>query len=194
MAFFIFINGAYGAGKTQTAFELLRRLDGAHICDLEEAGYYIRRVIPDELKCFDFRDHAEWRGINNIMLRRLAGCERTILLPMTVTDADWYREITDGVTINNHIILRPSREVLAKRIASRHEGKDSFAARMADRCYAEFDSFAEAVGAEFIDTSALSISEAAEEIARSCGLTLSPRASALSAAVYRLRVTLGHIR
>ena len=194
MAFFIFINGAYGAGKSQTAFELLRRLDGAHVCDPEGAGYYIRRVIPDELKCFDFRDHAEWREINNIMLRRLSGCDRIVLLPMTVTNADWYRELTRGVDIEKHIILRPSREVLAKRIASRHEGKDSFAARMADRCYAEFDSFAEAVGAEFIDTSALSISETAEEIARRCGLTLSPRASALSAAVYRLRVTLGHIR
>ncbi len=194
MAKFIFINGAYGAGKTQTAYELLRRLDGAHVCDLEEAGFYIRRVIPDELKCFDFRDHAEWRGINNLMLRRLSGCDKIVLLPMTITNADWYRELTRGVNIANHIILRPSREVLAKRIASRHEGKDSFAARMADRCYAEFDSFAEAVGAEFIDTSALSISEAAEEIARICGLTLFPRASALSAAVYRLRVTLGHIR
>ena len=182
MASFIFINGAYGAGKTQTAFELLRRLDGAHVCDLEEAGYYIRRVIPDELKCYDFRDHAEWREINNIMLRRLSGCDRIVLLPMTVTNADWYRELTRGVDIEKHIILRPSREVLAKRIASRHEGKDSFAARMADRCYAEFDSFAEAVGAEFIDTSALSISEVAEEIAKICGLTLSPRASALSAA------------
>ena len=194
MASFIFINGAYGAGKTQTAFELLRRLDGAHICDLEEAGYYIRRVIPDELKCYDFRDHAEWRGINNLMLRRLSGCDKIVLLPMTITNADWYRELTRGVNIANHIILRPSREVLAKRIASRHEGKDSFAARMADRCYAEFDSFAEAVGAEFIDTSEMSISETAEEIARRCGLTLSPRASALSAAVYRLRVTLGHIQ
>ena len=194
MAIFIFINGAYGAGKTQTAYELLRRLDGAHICDLEEAGYYIRRVIPDELKCFDFRDHFEWRGINNIMLRRLSGCDRIVLLPMTVTNTDWYRELTRGVDIVKHIILRPSREVLAKRIASRHEGKDSFAAKMADRCYAEFDSFAEAVGAEFIDTRALSIAEAAEEIARICGLTLTPRASALSAAVYRLRVTLGHIR
>ena len=194
MASFIFINGAYGAGKTQTAFELLRRLDGAHVCDLEEVGYYIRRVIPDELKCFDFRDHAEWRGINNIMLRRLSGCERTILLPMTVTDADWYREITDGVTINNHIILRPSREELLRRQHKRFEGRNSFAARMADKCYAELDSFAEAVSAEFIDTSALSISEVAEEIAKICGLTLSTRASALSAAVYRLRVTLGHIR
>ena len=194
MAKFIFINGAYGAGKTQTTFEILRRLDGAHVCDLEEAGYYIRRVIPDELKCFDFRDHAEWREINNIMLRRLNDCDRIVLLPMTVTNADWYRELTRGVDIEKHIILRPSREVLRRRQHKRFEGKDSFAAKMADRCYAEFDSFAEAVGAEFIDTSEMSISETAEEIARRCGLTLSPRASALSAAVYRLRVTLGHIR
>ncbi|NII70905.1 AAA family ATPase [Microbacterium ulmi] len=31
----IWINGAFGAGKTHTAFELQRRLVGAHVADPE---------------------------------------------------------------------------------------------------------------------------------------------------------------
>lgn len=42
----IWINGAFGSGKTQTAYELHRRLDGSYVYDPENAGYFIRENLP----------------------------------------------------------------------------------------------------------------------------------------------------
>ncbi len=42
----IWINGAFGSGKTQTAYELHRRLDGSYVYDPENAGYFIRKNLP----------------------------------------------------------------------------------------------------------------------------------------------------
>lgn len=36
----IWINGAFGSGKTQTAYELCRRMRGAYVYDPENAGGY----------------------------------------------------------------------------------------------------------------------------------------------------------
>ena len=37
----IWINGAFGAGKTQAAYELRRRAENAYVYDPENAGYFI---------------------------------------------------------------------------------------------------------------------------------------------------------
>ena len=37
----IMVNGAFGAGKTSVANELLRRLDGAMLFDPEEVGFML---------------------------------------------------------------------------------------------------------------------------------------------------------
>ena len=38
----IWLNGAFGAGKTQTAYELHRRLPGSYVYDPENAGFFMR--------------------------------------------------------------------------------------------------------------------------------------------------------
>lgn len=42
----IWLNGAFGAGKTQTAYELRRRLPGSYVYDPENAGFFIRDNLP----------------------------------------------------------------------------------------------------------------------------------------------------
>ena len=37
----IWINGAFGSGKTQAAYELCRRMRGAYVYDPENAGCFI---------------------------------------------------------------------------------------------------------------------------------------------------------
>ena len=45
----IWLNGAFGAGKTQTAYELRRRLPGSYVYDPENAGFFIRDNLPPGL-------------------------------------------------------------------------------------------------------------------------------------------------
>jgi hypothetical protein len=42
----LWINGPFGGGKTQTAFELHRRLPGSVVCDPELAGFGLHRMMP----------------------------------------------------------------------------------------------------------------------------------------------------
>lgn len=46
----LWINGPFGGGKTQTAFELQRRLRGAMVSDPEHAGFGLHRMVPRELR------------------------------------------------------------------------------------------------------------------------------------------------
>ena len=52
----IWLNGAFGAGKTQTAYELHRRLPGSYVYNPENAGFFIRDNLPPGLERDDFQD------------------------------------------------------------------------------------------------------------------------------------------
>ena len=64
----IWLNGAFGAGKTQTAYELCRRLPGSYVYDPENAGFFIRDNLPPGLGLDDFQDFPMWRAFNLDML------------------------------------------------------------------------------------------------------------------------------
>jgi hypothetical protein len=51
----LWINGPFGGGKTQTAYELHRRLQGSLVCDPEHVGYGLHRMLPPTLRG-DFQD------------------------------------------------------------------------------------------------------------------------------------------
>lgn len=90
----IWLNGAFGAGKTQTAYTLQRRMRGAYVYDPENAGYFIRQNIPPPVHEADFQDYPMWRAFNLEMLRyiarRYAG---DIIVPMTITNKMYYDEM-----------------------------------------------------------------------------------------------------
>lgn len=91
----IWLNGAFGAGKTQTAYALQRRLPGSYVCAPEKAGYFLRANLPSGLRPSDFQDLPLWRALTADMLRFLA--ERHpghIIVPMTLVNRAYYDEIT----------------------------------------------------------------------------------------------------
>ncbi|MEI3604813.1 hypothetical protein SPD48_03840 [Pseudogracilibacillus sp. SE30717A] len=45
----IWVNGAFGSGKTQTAYELHRRISNSFVYDPEIIGFFIGKNIPKEL-------------------------------------------------------------------------------------------------------------------------------------------------
>ena len=192
----IWLNGAFGAGKTQTAYELHRRLENSFVYDPENAGFFIRENLPPALCPDDFQDSPLWRSINAEMLASIAGrYSGHIIVPMTVTNQAYYDEITGALPEEcalRHFILCAGRETLLKRLASRLEGASSWAARQIDRCVQAFDAD---FGGDRIPTDDMSIDRVVERVAELAGLTLTPDSrSPLRKRLDRAAVQWKHIR
>lgn len=193
----IWINGAFGSGKTHTAAELHRRLKDSYIYDPEEIGYFIRGHVPEEAKEGDFQDYALWRKFNYEMLRyNVSKYDGIIIVPMTLTSATYYDEIIgklrgEGIPLH-HYILDADRETLLKRLRSRLEGEKSWAAQQIDRCLL---AFSKEITETKIMTDGKSIDEVVDEIAKQSGLTLEvDQRSRLRKKIDRFKVTFKHIR
>ncbi|NLM05435.1 MAG: tunicamycin resistance protein [Tissierellia bacterium] len=171
----IWINGAFGSGKTTCAFELNRRLKKSIIYDPENVGYFIRKNIPKELHEPDFQDHKEWRSFNFEMLTFInTNYDRIIIVPMTLTNRKYYEEIITRLIDNKvevkHSILSAEKETLEKCLKSRLESKNSWANQQIDRC---INSFNKEITEEKILTDSMSIDSIVEEIAKRSGIILS---------------------
>ena len=57
----IWLNGAFGAGKTSAAYVLHRRIPNSFLYDAAQLGYFIRRNIPADMRKSDFQHHSVWR-------------------------------------------------------------------------------------------------------------------------------------
>ncbi|MFZ4182267.1 ATP-binding protein [Streptomyces pseudogriseolus] len=88
----LWINGPFGGGKTQTAHEIRRRLPGSVVCDPEEPGFGLQRMLPRELRG-DFQDLKAWRqGVVEVLDLTLTRREGVVIAPMTVTDPGHFAE------------------------------------------------------------------------------------------------------
>ncbi|UNK20961.1 AAA family ATPase [Paenibacillus sp. N3/727] len=172
----IWINGAFGSGKSQASYELNRRIPDSFLYDPENAGYFIRKNVPDESKVSDFQHYPMWREFNYSMLRYLdETSSRIIIVPMTITDTQYFDEIVgrlrrEGVTIH-HYTLCASREVLLKRLRSRGDGSDSWPAQQIDRC---IHGLSHEVFGHNLDTDSMSIDAVVEQIASMSAIDLLP--------------------
>ncbi|MCZ8535481.1 AAA family ATPase [Psychrobacillus psychrodurans] len=135
----IWLNGAFGSGKTQTSYELERRIPNSHVYDPENIGYFINRNIPKEISKGDFQDYSIWRELNYTTLKYIdREYDGIIIVPMTLVNPQYFEEIVgklrdDGVTVN-HFVLWASKETLQKRLRSRGERKNSWGEKQIDRC------------------------------------------------------------
>jgi len=193
----IWINGAFGSGKTQTSFELHRRAPNSVVYDPEHVGYLIRKQIPKAIRKDDFQDYPMWREYNYRMLRYLeTEHDGVLIVPMTITNPQYFHEIVgrlreDGADIS-HFTLRASREVLLRRLRGRGEGANSWAAQQVDRCLTAFSS---EVFERYIDTDHSSIEDNVDVIAHDVGLTLNPdHGGKLRKRFDRLITQIRHIR
>ena len=91
----IWINGAFGAGKTTLAEELSRRLPEAVLFDPEYVGYLLRHWVP--VPTGDFQDLPSWRE-----LVHHAG---TLIAPMTLINDNYLAEILDGLRVGGEEVL-----------------------------------------------------------------------------------------
>jgi len=192
----IWLNGAFGSGKTQTAYELKRRIPGSFVYDPEEFGFCLRKCQPKPLHLPDFQDEPMWRSVNYEMLKQLYDSfDGVIIVPMTVTDKRYFGEIVgrlrgDGCDVR-HFVICARRETILRRLRSRGEGTRSWAAQQIPRCLAAFE---DPVFEVCLHTDELCVSEVAEKIAGLCGIELTRRDNAFVRFVNRMRTLVGHIR
>ncbi|MCL2409518.1 MAG: AAA family ATPase [Oscillospiraceae bacterium] len=194
----LWINGAFGAGKTTTAFELHRRIPGSFVYDPENAGYFIRRNAPSHFLLGDFQDIPLWRKTNYEMLKLIADqYDGLIIVPMTLVNREYYDEIVtklidDGIDVR-HFILYANKETLKKRLKRRSIGKpDIFALNSIDRCLEAFDTV---ITDEKIITDNKCVDDVLAEIAEKADIALIPdKRPAVKKLIDRYVTLIKHIR
>ncbi|MCW5254379.1 MULTISPECIES: AAA family ATPase [unclassified Streptomyces] len=203
----LWINGPFGGGKTQTAFEMRRRLPGSVVCDPEHIGFGLRRTLPPGLRT-DFRDLAAWRqGVVEVLDLTLRGQGGVVLVPMTVTDAGHFEETVGRLRERGHDVrhftLLAARETVLRRLRERGPGqllahaartgpRENWAVRQLDHC---LERLREPEFAEHLWTDHSTVPRTADRIAALAGLTLAPNAEGpLRTRLRQVRVGLRHIR
>jgi len=177
----IWINGPFGGGKTQTAFELQRRFPGAVVCDPEHVGFGLHKMTPPALRG-DFQDLAAWRaGVVEVLDLALRGHPGPVLAPMTLTDPAYAAEILDTLRGRghevHHVALLADRAVVLERLRRRGLG---FGLR--------FETWA-------VQALDLTVPQVAERVAAVAGLALGPDTDgALLGRLHRATVGLRHVR
>lgn len=198
----IWINGAFGAGKSHTAFELRRRLGNAHVADPELLGYALRRMLPGAGRG-DFQDLPLWRsGVVEALHQAATSHPGPVLVPMTIVNDAYFDEIVGvlrerGVDVR-HYALVASPETLRKRLRSRLEyvrsggRRETWAMQQILRCV---DQLANDRYGTHVSTDERSLDEVVEWIADDAGLELGgPRLSPVRFQLRRLQVAAQLIR
>ncbi|MFD3925060.1 NUDIX domain-containing protein [Streptomyces sp. NPDC058614] len=122
----VWINGAFGAGKTTTARELIELIPNSTLFDPEVIGGTLPQLLPPKrlAEVGDFRDLPIWRRLvvdtAAAMLAELGG---VLVVPMTLLRQEYRDEIFGGLAARRipvrHVLLAPAETILRKRIAGR---------------------------------------------------------------------------
>ena len=145
----IWINGAFGAGKTTLAAELQRRMPDAINYDPEYVGDILTRWVSTP-GSGDFQDLPLWRKLAaQFAIALAAEYRRTLIVPMTLVNPQYRDEIFGLIGQAGHAILHVFLDVpageLHRRIdaqlvheadAERDTGTRAFRHRNVERCVA----------------------------------------------------------
>nr|WP_317913272.1 AAA family ATPase [Carnobacterium maltaromaticum] len=123
----IWINGAFGCGKTTVSNLLNQTIKNSKIYDPEIVGEALSKLIPITIQLTDFQDYPEWREWNKSLLSKISSdFEGTLIVPMTIYKKEYYDEIiltliTEGIDVK-HFLLEVSKEEIVNRLRNRNDG------------------------------------------------------------------------
>lgn len=122
MRVIVWVNGAFGSGKTTLVEELRRRWPEALVYDPETVGYVLREIV--EVPTGDFQDLRLWRRqVVHLAVGLVEEYQKPVLVPMTLINAAYVEEVfgalKDAGVVVHHFFLEASEEVLSKRIEGR---------------------------------------------------------------------------
>lgn len=174
----VWINGAFGAGKTATARELIELIPNSTLFDPEVVGGALTHLLPAKhlAEVGDFQDLPIWRRLvvdtAAAMLAELGG---VLVVPMTLLRQEYRDEIFGGLAARripvHHVLLAPAETILRERIAGREVSPEPDGeTRVRQWSYDHIEPYRAALGwltadAHPVDTSALTPYDTAVRIA-----------------------------
>lgn len=175
----VWINGAFSAGKTSAAGELIDLIPNSTLYDPEITGAGLRSLLPQKrlAEVTDFQDLPIWRRlVVDTAAALLAETPGVLVVPMTLLRQDYRDEIFGGFASRRipvrHVALSPEETILRSRIAGREEfpGDEEQSERVRRWAYEHIGPYRDALGwitedAHVIDNSALTPRGTAERIA-----------------------------
>ena len=116
----IWLNGAFGAGKTTTARHLAGRLDNARLFDAELVGYLLMAALDDH-EFQDFQDLPPWRELVPVVTEKIASFTgQHLIATQTVLSEAYWAELAQGFKKTSlevyHVLLHADSRALAARI------------------------------------------------------------------------------
>ncbi|MGQ5634871.1 MULTISPECIES: NUDIX hydrolase [unclassified Streptomyces] len=122
----VWINGAFGAGKTTTARELIELIPNSTLFDPEVIGAGLAQLLPAKrlAEVGDFQDLPIWRRlVVDTAAALLAELGGTLVVPMTLLRQEYRDEIFGGLAARripvHHLLLAPAETILRQRMADR---------------------------------------------------------------------------
>ncbi|MEU2396264.1 AAA family ATPase [Streptomyces sp. NPDC007369] len=118
----VWVNGAFGSGKSTLVEELRAHWSDALVFDPEMIGFVLREIV--EVPSGDFQDLRQWRRqVANMAAGLVEEYRRPVLVPMTLVNPAYRDEIfsalmTAGIEVR-HFFLDVPEEVLIQRIDNR---------------------------------------------------------------------------
>jgi 8-oxo-dGTP pyrophosphatase MutT (NUDIX family) len=176
----VWVNGAFGAGKSTTARELIDLIPNSTLFDPEVIGGALTHLLPPKhlAEVGDFQDLPIWRRLvvdtAAAMLAELGG---VLVVPMTLLRQEYRDEIFGGLASRRipvrHVLLAPAETILRERIAGREIPPDLPDGEMRVTQWAldHIEPYRAALAswltadAHTVDTSSLTPREAAQRIA-----------------------------
>lgn len=129
----VFLNGAFGIGKTTVARALVKRLPRAVLFDPEPIGVVLQRIRRVD----DFQDLALWRHLTILGIRIARLFARTVVVPMAFSNPVYLQEIRNGLSgdVRHFCLVAPVDNVLA-RLRRRRGDAGAWEERRAHECCA----------------------------------------------------------
>ncbi|MFE1991121.1 NUDIX hydrolase [Streptomyces parvulus] len=180
----VWINGAFGAGKTTTARELIELIPNSTLFDPEVIGGALTHLLPPKrlAEVGDYQDLPMWRRlVIDTAAAMLADLGGTLVVPMTLLRQEYRDEIFGGLAARRievrHVLLAPAETILRERIASRETPEDlpDGEIRVRQWCYDHIEPYRSALAswltadAHPVDTGTLTPYEAAARVAEAVG-------------------------
>ncbi|MEA3060353.1 MAG: hypothetical protein QOJ94_134 [Sphingomonadales bacterium] len=161
----IWLNGAFGAGKTSVGRAIVSARPAATLVDPEQIGFLLRRLLPKRETTGDFQDLPLWRELTvRILVEAAAIATAPIVVPMTLVDPLYFEEVIGGLRAAEvdvrHFTLTAPPDTLRRRLRRRLAWPRSRRWALA-RVERTVSALADSLFAEHIDTERRSVREIA---------------------------------
>lgn len=137
----IFINGAFGIGKSSVAELLVNKISNSLIFDAEEVGYMLRKIYKPIDNPKDFQDLIAWRELTVKTAEALKKqYNRNLIIPMCIWNEKYFDEIIPELKKIDpdfyHFCLVASKETILKRLKGRNDSTEviNWATERIEKC------------------------------------------------------------